>query len=227
MKYSQKAAWIIEAMVVLLLLTVWVTGVYSILVSSQKLSQSTSYRIEAIQIARDSLEAMTNIRDTNWVEFWGDVRNCWNTWNYDRDSTPSCIWDDSWDSQRISHTANQSFILYRDEVTWKFELERRSRNPNNFSELDYRDNFRVYYDDNWFYTQSWSLSLPDENLLSREYTREIRIDYLNENFQSQWSTAVSNPAMDITVLVQWADPAVTENRSLEMTTRLTNWRDRN
>ncbi len=56
-------------MVVLLLLTVGITGVYTILSSSQKLSNSTALRIEAIQIARDGLEAMTNIRDTNWIEF--------------------------------------------------------------------------------------------------------------------------------------------------------------
>lgn len=51
--------------------------------SSNKLADSTGKRIEAIQIARDGLEAFTNIRDTNWIKFAADYENCWNTLNYD------------------------------------------------------------------------------------------------------------------------------------------------
>ena len=51
--------------------------------SSQKLANSTEQRIEAIQIARDGIEAFINIRDTNWVLFAADYENCWNALNYD------------------------------------------------------------------------------------------------------------------------------------------------
>ena len=217
MKYSLKAAGIIEAMVVLLLLTVWVTWVYTILVSWQRLSQSTSFRIEAIQIARDGLEVMTNIRDTNWIEFWGDVTNCWNTWNYNSD----CIWDTDPANKIRHHPANQSLIAFRDDSTWKFQLSLENRLTGSFLEEDYRDNFWVYYDDNWFYTQSWT------TLLSRIYTREIRVNYLDENFEPQGSDLPNNPAVEVTVIVQWSDPAIATPRTLEMSTVLTNWKDRN
>jgi len=55
--------------------------------ASQKLANSTESRIEAIQIARDGLEAFTNIRDTNWLRFAADRANCWNVLNYNA----SCI----------------------------------------------------------------------------------------------------------------------------------------
>ena len=55
--------------------------------SSQKFSNATGNRIEAIQIARDGLEAMTNIRDTNWILYGADPENCWNTMNY----SGSCV----------------------------------------------------------------------------------------------------------------------------------------
>lgn len=203
-------------MVVLLLLTVWITGVYSILVSSQRLSDSTAYRIEAIQIARDGLEAMMNIRDTNWIEFWGDVRNCWNTFNYN----PACVWSTSaWN--KIRYNWNRALIVYRDELTWKFFLNVQVHNNLPFSNNTYRNRFRVRYDDRWFYTQTWSINLP------REYTREIRINYLDGAGVSQWSNAPNNPIMELTTIVQWQDPAASTPRRLEMSTRLTNWKDRN
>lgn len=56
---------------------------FGILNSSQRLANTTGNRIQAIQIARDGIESMTNIRDTNWVKFPVDYENCWNTLNYD------------------------------------------------------------------------------------------------------------------------------------------------
>lgn len=231
MKYTQRASGIIEAMVVLLLLTVWITWVYSILSSSQKLSNSTALRIEAIQIARDGLEAMTNIRNTNWIEFWGDVRNCWNTWNYDENSPPwiSCIWDDAWSSSRISHSDLESLIISRDTLTWKFMIDRKDRLSGDFTNSTYRENFWVLIDQKGFYTQTWSLTPPEwssYNSLWRIFTREIRIDYLNANNISQGSNSPNNPKMEIRVIVQWQDAAVATFRELEVRTILTNWKDR-
>lgn len=216
MKKSLHASGIIEAMVVLLLLTVWITWVYSILSSSQKLSNSTALRIEAIQIARDGLEAMTNIRNTNWIEFWGDIKNCWNTYNYN----PACIGNTA-EWNKITHTANEAFILYRDEWTWKFMLEARDHSWDNFSNPTYRNSFWVKVDSRWFYTQTWS------TLLDRPFTREIRINYLNANNIAQGSSLPNNPKMEVTSSVQWADPALDWFRELEMKTILTNWKDRN
>jgi hypothetical protein len=55
---------------------------YDIFSSSQKLSESTSHRIEAIQIAREGIEAVMNIRDTNALLFQADLENCWNVSGY-------------------------------------------------------------------------------------------------------------------------------------------------
>jgi hypothetical protein len=56
---------------------------YDVFSSSQKLSSATKYRIEAISIAREGIEAVTNIRDTNAILFASDLDNCWNVLNYD------------------------------------------------------------------------------------------------------------------------------------------------
>ena len=214
MKYCQRGAWIIEAMIVLFILVSWIIGIYTILGSSQKLSQSTAYRIQAIQIARDWLEAMTNIRDTNWIEFWGDLKNCWNTFNYD----DGCLWEDGFDN-KIQHEDTEAFIIYRDNSTWKFHLEVKNAD-NDFSHPQYRDNFRVNYDERWFYTQTGSITL------NREYTRKLQVNYIDDNWNSAWSDNPSHSIMEIITTVQWQDPVTSWFRELEMSTRLTNWKDR-
>jgi len=83
MKKTKKATSILEAMIVLLIIIVWVTWLYDIFNASQKLSNTTKNRIEAIEIAREWIEAMKNIRDTNWLMFGWDKTNCYNTLNYD------------------------------------------------------------------------------------------------------------------------------------------------
>ncbi len=87
MKYAVKATSIVEALVVLLVIVSGSVGIFQILSTSQRLADATARRIEAIQIARDGIEAMTNIRDTNWQLFAADYQNCWRVLNYNS----SCI----------------------------------------------------------------------------------------------------------------------------------------
>ena len=208
MKHSLKATSIIEALVVLLVVVSGIVGVFGLLNASQGLADSTSSRIEAIQIARDGLEAMTNIRDTNSQLFAADLKNCWNVLNYNN----ACIGDDTW-SYDIIHTGNQWLTL--------------SKNANNqfiisvennswwYNDTNYRNNFRVNQDTKGFYTQNWGAEFFPV------FTREIQVNYLNAD-NSVWDS--NSPKMQVTVLVQWNDIVANNLRKLEMSTVLTNWR---
>lgn len=217
MIFTKKASGIIEAMVVILLLVTGIVWVYTLLISSQRLATSTSLRIEAIQIARDWLEAVTNIRDTNWILFWGDIKNCWNTLNYNN----SCIGDTTKASGTyMTHSPTQSFILYRD-LQNRFIINTQPRWTSDFSDATYRNRFSIKLDGQGFYTQTGSV------ILQALYTREIRVDYLNAGNVSQWSNAPNNPKIKVSSIVQWQDPARDNPVLLEMSTILTNWKDRN
>lgn len=78
---------IVEAMIVLIVVTVGVTGTYEILQGGVKLASSTESRIQAINLAREGVEAMENIRNTNWTKFSSDYENCFDVADYD----PSCV----------------------------------------------------------------------------------------------------------------------------------------
>lgn len=74
---------VIEVIVVLVILVTGMVGAYGILSSGQKLANTTEHRIRAINIAREGLEAIGNIRDTNWLKFASNYGNCWMTKDYD------------------------------------------------------------------------------------------------------------------------------------------------
>lgn len=78
---------IVEVMVVMVIVTTGIIGTYRILDSGQKLASTSENRIKAINIAREGIEAVENIRDTNWIKFSSDYNNCWRV----KDYNPTCI----------------------------------------------------------------------------------------------------------------------------------------
>jgi len=178
-----------------------ITGIiwmYNIYFASERLSQTTKNRIEAIEIAREWLEAIKNIRDTNWLLFWTDRDNCWNVLNYNS----TCVWNDWNDIQAWS------YIIYPDSNNrWTLSL----KSTWDYSEYSYRDNFRVYKDNNWFYTQSWATL----NQFRPIYTREIKISY------PWWDTNANK--VKVTSLVNWADSSSNNFYKVVLDLELSNW----
>ena len=99
---------IIEVMVVIIIITTGIIGAYGILDSWQKLSTTAENRIKAINIAREWLEAVENIRDTNWIKFSSDYDNCWRT----KDYNVGCIGNTG------STTLSGSNILVQSGTLW-------------------------------------------------------------------------------------------------------------
>ena len=206
---SIKATSIAEAMVVMLIIVTWVTWMYKIYSESIKLSNSTANKIQAIQIAKQWIEAITNIRDTNWLLFSSDYKNCWNTLNYNA----WCIWE----SSPVLFEHNEKYKIFSDSNNrWVMEAPWLAINPEEYSNPDYRDFFRVWLN-NWIYSQSWSLT----NLLPI-FTREIKIEYIDTN----WNSTPDNKdeKIKVTALVQWKDNASTNPHKVELNQVLTNWK---
>ena len=205
MKYTKKATSIAEALVVMLVITSWVTWMYNIYMQSVRLADYTANKIQAIGIAREWIEAMTNIRDTNWLFLWSDYINCWNTLNYNN----LCIWDSS---NSTDIPVNGSYIIYKNSnnrwyLSWATTW--------NYSIPDYRNSHKVWLDSDWFYTQSWIVTE-----IKPLFTREIKIYYIDTN--SNWIDS-NDEKMKITSLVQWVDSSSTSPHKVELTTVLSNY----
>lgn len=206
---TKRATSIAEAMVVMLIIVTWVTWMYKIYWESNHLSNSTTNKIQAIQIATQWIEWFTNIRDTNWLLFSSDYINCWNTLNYDS----NCIWAIDTD-----HTIknNESYIIYTDADNRRVLESPSIMSPYQYIENDYRNWFKMYYNDIWVYTQSWTITE-----VKPIFTRELKIDYLNID-GTPWNE--SSKKIKVTALVQRSDSSSSTPHKVEIEQILTNWK---
>ena len=214
---TKKATSIVEAVVVMFIVVSWVVWMYQVFWSSQKLSNSTWNKIQAIQMAREGIEAMKNIRDTNWVLFGSDTPNCWNVLNYNKD----CVGDNSINNDILE----DSYKIFQNSKN-KWEINKKTTPKTLFSESDYRNEMEVFTDLNWFFTQTWTLD-TDKFKLKPLFTREIKIKYLDD-WVSPDNIAASKSSneqkMQVTSLVQWVDNSSDKVHKVEFTSVLTNWK---
>ena len=199
MNLNKNATSIVEAMIVMLIVVSWIVWMYKIYDESINLSTSINNKIQAIQIAKQWMEVVTNIRDTNWIVFSSDHDNCWNTLNYNSD----CIWDSA-NANNTDIVDNWSYIIYQ-STNKRWIMEEKLPLSENYSSLDYRNKFKVWLED-WIYTQSWWITtLP-------LFTRELKYSY------------ISPTHITITSLVQWSDSSSSKAHSIELEQTLTNWK---
>lgn len=203
-------------MVIMMIIVAGVVWMFKVFTQSQKLSNSTENKIQAIQIAREWIEAMKNIRDTNWILYWSDTANCWNVLNYNN----ACVGIPAGDNTTTDISrSNETYKVYQDPTSNRWILEEKATPETLFSNTDYRNEMEVWYDANWFFTQSWTLIVEE---LKPLFTREIQVRYIDTNSDS---TVDSNDEkMEVTSLVQWVDSSSSEPHKVEFTTVLTNWK---
>jgi type II secretory pathway pseudopilin PulG len=191
MKKSKRATSIIEVIVLILIIVLWITWIYKIYSESIILNNSIENKITAIQIAREWIEAVTNIRDTNWLVLSSNIENCWKSINYNT----SCL---TWAPTNILH--NNSYRVERDGSNrWILTSPSSTFSPNNYSNTDYRNFYRVYTDINWLYTHDDNIN----NKLNNIYTREIVTSYINS---ITWNiSATSTNWLRVRSIVRWTD----------------------
>lgn len=177
---------------------------YKIYIESIALSDVTAQRLQAIQIAREGVEALENIRNTNWLLYGLDYSNCWNTLNYNN----ACIGYDPSDIPTPLNTdiVAGSYILYQgSDARWY--LQGVSGTPTTHQE--YISLYEVWLQDG-FYTQSWSFES-----LTPNFSREIQISYPG------WNPEIE---MNVKSLVTWKWRQDTPHE-LGLDLILTNWKN--
>ncbi|MDD3793674.1 MAG: hypothetical protein PHI37_02595 [Candidatus Gracilibacteria bacterium] len=209
MKKSKIATTIVEAMVVTIIVVLGLTGVYTIYSSSIKLSTQTENKIQAIQIAREGIEAVTNIRDTNGLLFGSNIDNCWKVLDYNN----NCLLGTTGFNNIVD---NGDYRVYRDiNNRWILESALASIG-NSFTNINYKNFYKIYLDSNGLYTHSTG---NDTKIL---YTRQIKTRYLNPNTGLVQATATDG--LLITSIVRWSDSSSSELNEVKLETILTNYK---
>jgi len=75
--WRNKGETLVEVLVSVVVLTTVLTSAFMVLTRAVKANVDVKNRVIAINIAREGVEAVRNIRDTNWLRFSGDRRNKW------------------------------------------------------------------------------------------------------------------------------------------------------
>ena len=75
---NNKGETIAETIIAVSVLAIGITITSTLMSSSIQNMNNSKNRVIAINIAREGLEAVRNIRDTNWLRFSGKRRICWN-----------------------------------------------------------------------------------------------------------------------------------------------------
>ena len=196
-------------MVIMLIIVTGVVGMYNIYNESVRLSDLTAQRLQAIQIAREWIEALENIRNTNWILYASDYQDCWNTLNYQS----GCIPDINLTTTDI---VAGSYLLYQNADS-RWQLDRVDPAASDFSP-EYREDFEVFRDDNGFYTQDGSSNtLVTKTPLTPIFTREIQIRYPSDSNDS---------SMNVASIVKW-DGRADNVHTVELNLNLTNWKNDN
>lgn len=74
---------LIEIMAMMAILWLAITAMFSTVIWGIYFATDSENRIKAINIAREWLEWVTNLRNTNWLRFSSDQLNCWRIKGYE------------------------------------------------------------------------------------------------------------------------------------------------
>ncbi len=215
MKKNKKALSMVEAVVVILVMSIWLVWIYSIYNNSIRFLDWVASRTTAIQIARSWLEAIENIRDTNWLLFSSNRQNCWNTLNYD----DTCV---LWSATTMSwnykvYIENNKWMLWEDTSIW-----------TNYNNTNYKNYYKIGLNNKWFYSQSWT-TVTNVFIDSRNYTRRIEITPNTELYYINSTTgnvdsSNSSSWMTVKSIVEWTDSMSSKPRKIVLENVLTNYK---
>jgi type II secretory pathway pseudopilin PulG len=141
---------LIETVIAMGVLAIGITISGEVMGTSLRNVNTSKNRVVAVSIAKEGLEAIRNIRDTNWLRYSGKKRECWNH-EPTSDKVDPC--PDSMENGNLIQTGR--YIVYKQPLTnddgsdagWKWRLEAITDNPLGAAPSNPSPDDRpVYYD---------------------------------------------------------------------------------
>ena len=196
---------LIEIMAMIAVVGLAVTAMFSTVIGGIYFARDSENRIKAINLAREGIEWVTNLRNTNWLRFSSDQKNCWKIKDYDG---WNCIGQWAVIVATFSLQNNTTHILTNGNGAWYLSTANATTGSG------------LWVDTNWFYVATGA-ALAGESLCTiskatdcrSPFTREIRI-----------SNAIANTgSMTVTSTIDWYEKRA---QNVTLTTTLTNWKSK-
>lgn len=203
--FSHKAFSFTEVIVLTLLIVAWVVSVYKVYHISLKSSSYIQNKIIATQIAREWIEGVLNIRDTNYKLFALNTANCWMTSNYNS----NCI------TSGTEYFQTGSYILIQDgNFRWTLEQKSSPFTTGNYMSPAYRNTYAVKIGTGGLFSQGTGGILTGTWQIPF-FTREIRLHPLGSPPPQKYK---------VESIVQWRDIAIQTYHEVVLSTEITNWK---
>lgn len=196
---KQRGESIIESLIGITIIAVVLGGIGALFSDNIKLNQSNENKVIAINLAREGIEAVRFVRDSNWLIYSNDRRVCWN-------NNTDAVCDDN-DNDGITDTplnGNYNAVMNPTDFTWSLLSDSDTIDADN--ELKLKDGF-------YLNTGTGSLT---------PFQRQIQISYVDEDGNTINPTDKSeNNRMKVVSIVQWSG-----NEKVELETILTDFLQR-
>lgn len=110
---NKKGESILETIIAMGILAIGIMLASTIMGSSLRNINLSKNRVIAVNVAREGIEAMRNIRDTNWLKFSSNRRTCWN-------HDPAI---DNCDNIIFTPIDPGTYIIYKEDTVQKWKLD--------------------------------------------------------------------------------------------------------
>ncbi len=195
---------LIEIMAMMAILWLAVTAMFSTVIWGIYFATDSENRIKAINVAREWLEWVTNLRNTNWLRFSSDQLNCWRIIWYN----VACIWNTPTfvtDNSFGTTPTQTSYILENKNGAWYL--------------TGTTSGSWLWIDANGYYYSSWTTAsdilctfdIPTN--CRSPFTREIQI----------LVNATNSGIITVTSRVDWFERRA---QNITLSTTLTNWKSK-
>lgn len=199
---KKNKAWfsIIEILIWIFIFSLWLVSVYALILSTMKLNDYSKNSIIATNLAREWVEIVRNVRDSNYKNMfkwnklpWNDVNNLFQTWVYYKvENNFSQDWD------LVLFEKITDFWEWKNELNWKMRQYKLCL--NSFNIYTYNCNsenketyfYRYLKFDDVTYSNSWSevamgdaLKLTSKVIWYNRWYHEVQIDSIITDFLRQ------------------------------------------
>lgn len=211
---------ITETIIALSILAIGITLSSTLMASSLRNINVSKNRFIAVNIAREGIEAMRNIRDTNWLKFSSSRRTCW---NHEPQDLPDICTDIVISGVSDNVIEPGTYIIYKDEDhRWRLASTTSGADPNVVDhtllftvDIDGDEESDIYnHNDNHPQAPDILGTTPKPTV----FKRKITIEYLDDYGEGG---DVDNNRMRVISAVSWFRSGI--ERTVELKTHLTDY----
>lgn len=211
---NKKGFGLVELVMAMLILSIALVGILNLMAYLIKAAQVNKDKIIALNLAREGIEVVRNVRDSNWLNgcpTWGGTCSHWTTAG---GTTTCCVWDSG-----INSGADHSLALDFDATNNRYILNYTATDFSSAGTLLYKDSVSDLYVTSAYMTGGSPASL---------YRRLLTIDFIcrdaddtNEQVITAGDCGLQKKVgIQVTSTVQWDSGAA----EVSLVDKLYNWK---